>query len=67
MAAGIAGYGGEVAILIAERDRTAVAFLGAWDKADPRIRRCAGASHSYSEPEAQAWLEAQVLSVLRRV
>ena len=66
MAAGIAAFGGEVAILIAERDRTAVAFLSAWDKADPRIRRCAGASHSYAEPEAQAWLEAQVLGVLRK-
>lgn len=65
MAAGIAGFGGPVSILIAERDRTAIAFLGAWDKADPRIQRCAGASHSYVEPEARVWLEQQVLEVLR--
>lgn len=64
MAAGIAGFGGPVSILIAERDRTAIAFLGAWNKADPRIRRCPGASHSYVEPEAQAWLEQQVVEAL---
>ncbi len=64
MAAGIAGFAGPVAILIAERDRTGIAFLGTWDKADPRIRRCAGASHSYVEPEAREWLEAQVVEVL---
>lgn len=67
MAAGIAGFSGKVAILIAERDRTAVAFLGAWDKTDPRIRRCSGASHSYAEPEARVWLEKQVLAVLSQV
>lgn len=65
MAAGIAGFAGPVSILIAERDRTAVAFLAAWDKADKRIRRCAEASHSYVEPEAREWLEAQVLEALR--
>lgn len=65
MAAGIAGFAGPIAILIAERDRTGIAFLGAWNKADPRIRRCAGASHSYVEPEAREWLEARVLEMLR--
>lgn len=65
MAAGIAGFTGPISILIAERDRTAVAFLGTWDKADKRIRRCAEASHSYVEPGASEWLQAQVLEVLR--
>jgi hypothetical protein len=64
MARGIAGFRGDVRILIAERDRTAVAFLAAWDKADIRLRRCAGASHSYVEPGAREWLEAQVLELL---
>lgn len=64
MAAGIAGFDGRIAILIAERDRTAIAFLGAWDKADKRIRRCPGASHSYVEPEARVWLEERVVDVL---
>lgn len=66
MAAGLEAFGGQVAILIAERDRTAQAFLSAWNKDDPRIRRCAGASHSYVEPDAREWLEAQVLEVLKR-
>jgi exosortase A-associated hydrolase 1 len=64
IAQGIAEYAGPIQILIAERDRTGTAFLAAWDKADPRIRRCPGASHSYVEPEARAWLEAQVLEFL---
>ena len=40
------------------------AFLAAWDKADPRIRRCPDASHSYVEPERATWLDAQVLEAL---
>ena len=52
--------------LIAERDRTAQAFLAAWDPGDQRIRRCQRASHSYVEPAAFEWLEAQVLEMLRR-
>lgn len=67
MAAGIATFGGEISILIAERDRTAIAFLGTWDKTDKRIRRCSAASHSYVEPEARIWLEQQILAVLGRV
>lgn len=65
MARGIAGFGGPVTFLIAERDRTGIAFLAAWDKADRRIRRCAGASHSYVEPSAREWLEEQMLEPLR--
>jgi exosortase A-associated hydrolase 1 len=65
MTAGLKAYTGPVAILLAERDRTAQAFLAAWDKHDSRIRRCPGASHSYVEREAQQWLEAQVLEILR--
>lgn len=65
MASGIAGFGGGVTFLIANRDRTGQAFLSAWNKDDPRIRRCADATHSYVEPHAQAWLVEQVLNVLR--
>lgn len=63
--AGIAGFRGPVRLLIAGRDRTGLAFLASWPKADPRVRMCPHASHSYVEPEAQAWLAAQVLEVLR--
>lgn len=65
MAAGIAGFKGPVRILIADRDRTAQAFLAAWDKRDPRIRRCPEASHSFVEPEAREWLAEQILATLR--
>lgn len=65
MAAGIAGYDGPIAFLIAERDRTAQAFIAAWQKKDPRIRRCPDATHSYVEPHAQDWLALQVLGMLR--
>ena len=62
---GIAGFAGPIRFLTADRDRTAGAFLAAWDKTDPRIRRCPGASHSYVEPEAREWLVQEVLGVLQ--
>jgi exosortase A-associated hydrolase 1 len=65
MRAGIAGYPGEVRILLATADRTAQVFKAAWDKHDPRVRRCEGASHAYVEPEHRAWLTAEILSALR--
>jgi len=65
MAAGLATFPGPVRILLAERDRTAQAFLATWDSADERVRRCSDASHSYVEPEAFDWLEGQVLEALK--
>ena len=65
MASGIRDFQGPVCFLTAERDRTAQAFLAVWDKRDQRIHRCAGASHSYVEPQAREWLAKQVLDVLR--
>lgn len=62
---GLAGYSGEVRFLIAGRDRTAQAFLSHWDKSDPRIHKCAGASHAYVEPHASEWLDTQILEMLR--
>lgn len=65
MAAGLAVFSGEVRILLAAADRTAQVFETAWNRNDPRIRRCAGAGHSYVEPEHRDWLEAQLLASLR--
>jgi exosortase A-associated hydrolase 1 len=65
MAAGLAAFGGQVRILLATADRTAQVFETAWDKGDPRICRCEGAGHAYVEPQHMAWLEAQLLDVLR--
>lgn len=64
IAQGLAGYRGEVRFLIAGRDRTGLAFLAKWDKADPRVRTCANATHSYVEAEARDWLMAEVVEVL---
>ena len=65
MAAGLAGFSGEVRILLATADRTAQVFETAWDSSDPRIRRCQGAGHAFVEPAHRDWLEAQLLEVLR--
>jgi len=65
MASGIADYSGPVRFLVADRDRTGQAFLSAWQKGDPRIRTCAGATHSYVEDDARDWLVDQTLEMLR--
>lgn len=65
MAAGLAGFAGPVRVLIATADRTAQVFESAWDRSDPRICRCEGAGHAYVEPGHRAWLEAQLLEMLR--
>ncbi len=64
MAADISGFKGTARFLIAGRDRTAQAFLAAWDKRDPRIRICPDATHSYAEDGAREWLFGQVVQVL---
>lgn len=65
MRAGLEGYAGTVRILLATADRTAQVFAAAWDKNDPRIRRCEGAGHAYVEPAHRDWLTGEILAVLR--
>lgn len=67
MAGGLGLFAGPVTILLAENDRTAQAFKAAWDKADPRLRLCPGAGHSFVEPQARIWLQGQILAALRSV
>lgn len=62
---GLANYVGEVRFLLATADRTAQVFESAWDKTDPRIRRCEGAGHAYVDPAHRNWLEAEILAALR--
>lgn len=64
---GLSRFVGPATILIAERDRTAQAFLANWRKDDTRLRRCAEASHSFVEPQAWIWLQEQLLAALRGV
>lgn len=65
IAAGIADFKGSVRFLIAGRDRTGLAFIANWNKADTCLQTCPDATHSYVEPQAQQWLVEQTLQVLR--
>jgi exosortase A-associated hydrolase 1 len=61
---GLEGFSGPVRILLAERDRTAQAFIGAWDKSDARLVHCPGASHAFVEAGSRQWLLEQLLAAL---
>jgi exosortase A-associated hydrolase 1 len=63
--AGLSRFEGPVSILLAGADRTAQAFDASWDRADPRISRCAGASHAWVEPHAREFLDKALLAALR--
>lgn len=67
LAEAIKPFTGSATILLAEHDRTAQAFRSVWDKADPRLRICPGAGHSFVEPQAWIWLQGQILGALRSV
>lgn len=56
MKTGLASFAGPARILLADRDRTAQAFIAAWDSTDSRLLHCPGASHAFVEPEARTWL-----------
>ena len=62
---GLALFTGDARILLATADRTAQVFAAAWDRNDPRIRRCEGARHAYVAPEHRDWLKAEILAALR--
>lgn len=65
MAAGLAGFGGSVRIILAGADRTAQVFAEAWDPHDPRLARCPGAGHAWLEPEAREFLDSHLVAMLR--
>ncbi len=65
MAASLAQFSGPVTLLIAEHDRTGQVFLSQWNAADPRLRICPKAGHSFVEPPARIWLLGQLLGALR--
>ena len=64
MKAGLARFSGPVRLLVAERDRTGQAFVSSWDGRDPRLNRCPGADHAYSDEQSREWLSAQILGAL---
>jgi len=65
MQAGLDGFAGQVAILLASADRTAQQFKQNWPSDDLRVDRCEGAGHAFVQPEHRAWLEQRILAVLR--
>jgi exosortase A-associated hydrolase 1 len=64
MKAGLEAFAGPVRILIADRDRTAQAFLADWDRHDPRLSTCDCASHAFVEPDAREWLFQRLVAEL---
>jgi exosortase A-associated hydrolase 1 len=64
MATGIGAFTGPVRFLVADRDRTGLAFLSAWKHADQPIQRCCGATHSFVEADAREWLVENSLALL---
>lgn len=64
VAAGLARFRGKATILLASRDRTAQVFEASWEKADPRVQRCEGGTHSFVEAHARDWLEHRLLEAL---
>lgn len=64
MKTGLDNFDGPVRFLLAERDRTAQAFLSTWDAADKRLSHCPGANHAFAEPAARDWLFARLLETL---
>lgn len=65
MSAGLTKFAGPVRIVLAGADRTAQVFADNWDPTDERVRRCDRASHAWVEPHARAFLDAQLLEMLR--
>jgi exosortase A-associated hydrolase 1 len=64
-----------VHLLIARRDTTAMAFMGAWhdsvfgpvrERSNVRIEICDTASHSFADIAAKAWLVDKLLAALER-
>ncbi len=61
-------------VLVADRDTTAMAFMGAYRdalfdpvraRADVALARCDSASHSFADPTARAWLYDQIERALK--
>ena len=61
---GLAGFAGDVRILLAGRDRTAQAFASSWAVGDQRVTSHQHADHAFSGAEDHAWLRAEILAAL---
>ncbi|RVU03630.1 hydrolase 1, exosortase A system-associated [Novosphingobium umbonatum] len=64
MRQGLEQFDGPVRILLAQRDATAQAFLGLWDKQDQRLNTCPDATHAFVESHARIWLTEHLIAAL---
>lgn len=62
---GFAPFGGNTAILLAPKDRTAQAFMAAWPESADLWQVCADADHGFSSAATSDWLFSQLHSVLQ--
>lgn len=60
----LAEYEGSTRILLAGRDRTALAFAARWPKDDPHVSALPHADHAFSGEVAQQWLLDAILAAL---
>lgn len=62
MRSGLATFEGPIRILLAENDRTAQAFRGAWPDAD--CSTCSGADHAFGDDHARDWIFNHLVAAL---
>lgn len=65
MQAGLISFKGPVRFLIADRDRTGLAFQEAWQDTGHPIHVCPDATHGFAEPHARQFLFDQLVSALK--
>ncbi len=74
LATSLAASSVPTSILVAERDTTALAFMGAYKdalfdpvraRADVTLSRCGSASHSFADAAAKEWLYEQIGQILK--
>ncbi|HUQ14337.1 MAG TPA: hydrolase 1, exosortase A system-associated [Novosphingobium sp.] len=63
---GLAAFNGNVAILLASRDRTAALFASAWPIGDERVHSFPSASHSFSGEADREWLFERLVEALAK-
>lgn len=64
MQSGYARFGGKTSILLAPKDRTALAFMAAWPETAELWKLCADADHGFSGAASSEWLFSQLQTIL---
>ncbi len=66
MQAGMAPFSGPVQYLLAERDRTAQAFMAGWPQSVGHWQVCPDGDHAFSSDQAREWLFSTLLDILHK-